>query len=69
MSKTTNALDFQRKFRRARHNYNNDFKIIINKIKDNASDNLSKKIPPNIDEALEAHIRIYIINELLNALN
>lgn len=72
MSRVRNADESKLRFRAARGDYEWRYRPLIDKVRAqyaNYPDTPSGRVPPYIDEALEAHCRVYLVNALLNALN
>lgn len=64
-----NAEDFLQEYRRIRFQYDALYQPRIAAIRASYSDNPGEVIPPSVDNALEAHLREYVINAFLGALN
>lgn len=69
MSRVRNADDFLLQFRKACDDYNRLFGPHVAKVRAEYAKNPVGKPPPSVDESLEAHIRVYVVNALLAALN
>ena len=69
MRRVRNANDFRIQFREIAERYQYFFRETIEQIKSTYSQTPLGKIPSSIDESLEAHIRFYLVNSLLAALN
>lgn len=69
MSPVRNADEFLLCYRRARGDYENLFRERIEKVRSIYSNNPTRRVPPDLDRALEAHNRTYLINALLYSLN
>ena len=69
MSRVRNATDFLLKFREIRERYEGLFRHRIAEIRTTYANNRSERPPPAVDESLEAHSRVYLVNALLAALN
>lgn len=69
MSPVRNADEFLLYYRRTRGDYENLFREQIEKVRSIYSNNPTRKVPPDLDRALEAHNRTYLINALLYSLN
>lgn len=64
-----NADDFADRLRRIRADYEGIYQLSIKKIRQQFANNLTGKVPPDVDSLLEAHLRQYFINGFLKALN
>lgn len=64
-----NAGDFLICFQKARANYNVHYKKKIDELRNILAQNPSGEAPPDADNALEFHLREYLVNEFLRALN
>jgi hypothetical protein len=69
VSRVPNAYEFLRRFRKACDDYNRLFEPRIAKVRAEYAKSPVGKPPPSVDESLEAHIRVYVVNALLAALN
>ncbi len=69
MSRNRNADEFRSAFQRARGDYDRIFRPRLDEVR-TWYDHLSVELrPPDFDESLEYHVRCYVINGLLAALN
>lgn len=69
MSRARNAEDFLKEYRRIRFQYESLYQPRIEAIRASYSDNPGGSVPPSVDNALEAHLREYVVNTFLRALN
>lgn len=69
MSRARNAEDFLQEYRRIRFKYDALYRPRIEAIRASYSDNPAGSPPPSVDNALEAHLREYVVNAFLRALN
>jgi hypothetical protein len=69
VSRVRNATEFLRLLLRARDDYRTIYRRLIEDIRTQFARNPSGQVPPDIDESLEAHMRVYFVNVFLNALN
>ena len=69
MSRVRNADEFLLRFRKACDDYNRLFGPRVAKVRAEYAKSPVGKPPPSVDESLEAHIRVYVVNALLAALN
>ena len=69
MSRVRNAEDFLQEYRRIRFQYDGLYRPRIEAIRASYSGNPSGSAPPSVDHALEAHLREYVVNAFLRALN
>ena len=66
MNRVKNATQFVGLLRTALHDYEGQYRARIAAIRAHFT---NTPIPPDTDDALEAHKRVYIINRFLEALN
>ena len=69
MSRVRNADESLLQFRKAFGDYNQLFGPRVAKVRAQYAKSPVGKLPPSVDESLEAHIRVYVVNALLAALN
>jgi len=69
VSRVRNADESKQQFRKICADYNHFFKLRISAIREEYEKTPTGKPPPFVDDSLEAHIRVYIVNALLAALN
>ncbi|HVQ39352.1 MAG TPA: hypothetical protein VMS31_17565 [Pyrinomonadaceae bacterium] len=69
MSRVRNAEDFLQEYRRIRFQYDDLYLPRIEAIRASYSDNPAGSTPPSVDNALEAHLREYVVNAFLRSLN
>jgi hypothetical protein len=69
VSRVRNATEFLRRIRNAREDYLDIYKGQIDETRARFTENPLGQVPPDIDESLEAHLRVYFVNAFLNALN
>lgn len=69
MSRVRNATEFRDKLVRARAEYEEIYRPRIEAVRASYARDTSGGVPVDVDDALEAHNRHYVINALLNALN
>ena len=69
MSRVRNANEFLDRLRKARGDYDSYFREQIENIRETYSRNPTGKLPPHVDQVLEAHVREYFVNAFLSALN
>lgn len=69
MSRVRNADEFSIQIRKARRDYDERYKPWLDRIRERYAENPSGRLSPDIDESLEAHQRVYLVNALLGALN
>ena len=69
MSRVRNAEDFLQEYRRIRFQYDDLYLPRIEAIRVSYSDNPAGSTPPSVDNALEAHLREYVVNAFLRSLN
>lgn len=69
MSRVRNADEFSIQIRNARRDYDQRYKPRLDGIRKKYAENPSGRVSPDIDESLEAHLGVYLINVLLGALN
>lgn len=69
MSRVRNATEFLRLIRRARDDYQTFYQGQVEEIRSQFARNPSGQAPSEVDESLEAHMRVYFVNAFLNALN
>src|SRR5262245_20873479 len=69
LRRVPSACELLRRFRKACDDYNRLFEPRIAKVRAEYAKNPVGKPPPSVDESLEAHIRVYVVNALLAALN
>jgi hypothetical protein len=67
LSRARNAEDFLQEYRRIRFQYDAVYRPRIEAIRVSYSDNPAGSTPPSVDNALEAHMREYVINAFLRA--
>lgn len=65
MRRSDNASDFVLRYRRCRDSYNRIFAQMVATIRAKFASGADTAV----DESLEAHLRVYVINDLLRALN
>ena len=68
MTRVRNADEFVQNFRRAKSNYDRIYSPLIAEVRRQYAQRGSAP-PSSVDESLEAHNRIYVINTMLEALN
>jgi len=68
MSRVRNADDFLLLFRGIKERYESVFAPLVAKIKGTFAEDPGE-LPPAVDESLEAHVRAYVVNAMLAALN
>ena len=66
MNRTRNAYEFLLRLRCIDDEYNNKYRLLIERIRQMLTDSSEQGI---LDQCLEAHIRAYKVNALLSALN
>ncbi len=69
VSRVRNADEFLLRFRKACDDYKRLFGPRVAKVRAEYAKSPVGKPPPSVDESLEAHIRVYVVNALLAALN
>jgi hypothetical protein len=69
VSRVRTATEFLQKFRKLNDKYEQRFRPHIDKIRKNYAGSSPGKLPSIVDECLEAHSRVYVVNALLAALN
>lgn len=69
MSRVRNATEFLRRIRYARQDYLSIYQGQIDEIRARHTENPLRQVQRDVDELLEAHVRIYFVNSFLNALN
>jgi len=69
VSRVRNADESLLQFRKASGDYNRLFRPRVAKVRAEYAKSPVGKPPPSVDESLEAHIRVYVVNALLTALN
>jgi hypothetical protein len=69
VSRVRSADEFLRRFRKACDDYNRLFGPRVARVRAEYAKSPAGKPPPSLDESLEAHIRVYVVNALLAALN
>jgi hypothetical protein len=69
MSRVRTATEFLQKFRKVNDRYEHHFRPSIDKIRKRYAESPPGKLSSIVDECLEAHSRVYMVNALLAALN
>jgi hypothetical protein len=69
VSRVRNADESLMRFRKARADYECSYKPRLGEIRAMYSNNPADMVPPAIDESLETHSRVYLVNAMLSALN
>jgi hypothetical protein len=69
VSRIRTASDFRLELRKIHDNYDRIFRPIIARVRSAYAQNPPEQLPPLVDESLEAHIRTYVVNAFLAALN
>ena len=70
MSRVRNADEFQQRFRKLRDDYERRFGPRVANVRQEYAGNSAGQVPPvTVDECLEFHIRAYVVNGMLAALN
>ena len=69
MNRVRNADEFRLEFRRLCENYTYFFAPRVAAIRALYAKTPTGQTPPAVDESLEAHVRSYLVNALLAALN
>jgi hypothetical protein len=69
VTRVRDATEFSIQLRRAREDYERIYRPRVEEVRAQFASNDSGQESPDVDDALEAHVRQYLINALLNALN
>lgn len=69
MSRVRNATEFRDKLMRARAEYEDTYRPQVEAVRASYAREPFDAVPVDVDDALEAHTRQYVINAVLNALN
>ncbi len=68
MTRSRNADDFREALRRIEREYEERYRPTIERIRQQVQET-SETVPASVDEALEAHLRLFKVNKILAALN
>lgn len=69
MSRVRNAVEFQQAHRQIRYFYDQLYRRRVETIRAEYARSPARITPTSVDDALEAHVREYVVNSLLGALN
>jgi hypothetical protein len=69
LSRVRHAAEFLHQIQRLRQDYERKYRPRVEEVRAQYSSNPTGNGPPVIDECLEAHIRAYLVNGFLSALN